>query len=599
MRESRWPRLPATFWVGLLLTVTATTVRPDVATGQPMAPVEGLAFTGDVVKIVAPKSAVEVAERFSKTIEFSQPIQRVDGFDPTVLGVTALNDRQIRLQALEQGVTTVVIHGADQQSTYSVEVFVTGDARLLQSVLKRTYPNTAVTATKVRDAVMLRGWVSEPQQISEIVELAKLYFPTVLNQMKVGGPQEVQLRVKVMEVQRSLIRRFGINFAAVGRNAAVVATPGPAVPLSTFSLPFGGPPGVELASNQLSNASMALGIATDDFVFQGLVQALKQEGLLKINAEPVLITRSGEAAKLVNGGEFPIPVPQSLGLVTIEWREFGVLLESLPIVLGPTTIKQQITAEVSERDFTNAVTVSGTTVPGLTKRTVQTNVVMEFGQTLVIGGLISTRYSAQTDKVPFLGELPGIGAAFRRVRYDTAETELLVMITPEYVSPLSSEQIPPGGPGLFSTFPTDRELYHDGAIEVPNYGDQCEGCQPNQASGPMAAPTPSSISMPSSNMMPTTSPVAPPTWSTPATGDSLPPTPTAEPGLILPPNPASTLPSASAAEGDLTQRGARQGRSSNPVYRDSAVSPAGFQNSASGTRTPSTAPPRGNVPLKR
>lgn len=444
------------------------------------------AHSGEVVAVAASRSNVEIAERFSKTFLFPSAIKKVDGFDQSVVNVTPLSPTEIRVQAVEQGVTTILFTD-ESGKPYQVEVFVVGDARLLTSVLKRTYPNAALSVIKVRDSVLIRGWVNEPQQINEIVALAELYYPRVLNQMRVGGPQEVQLRVKIMEVQRSLARRFGINFAALGRNAGFVSTPGPVVGLESFTIPFGGPPAATLAASQLSNASMALGIATDDFVFQGLIQALKEEGLLKIQAEPVLVTRSGEAARLVNGGEFPIPVPQSLGTVTIEWREFGVVLESLPMVLGPTTLKQTIRAEVSERDFSTAVTLNGTTVPGLTKRTVETQAVMEFGQTLVIGGLISTRHTAETDKIPFLGELPGVGAMFRRTRYDTAETELLVLITPEYVAGIAPDQVPPGGPGMGTTVPVDRELYWDGIIEVPKYGEPCVNCGPGGAN-PMNYP---------------------------------------------------------------------------------------------------------------
>ena len=363
-----------------------------------------------------------------------------------------------------------------------MEIFVSGDARQLQAVIRRHFPNSSVEVSKLRNTILLRGWVAEPHQISDIMDVARTYGAEVLNQMHVAGPQDVQLRVKILEAQRSAIRKFGINFVTTGNNATVISTPGPISPLSTLTLPLGGPPAATLADSQLGNASMALGIATDHLVFEGLIQALKQEGLLKISAEPVLVTRSGEGARLINGGEFPIPVPQSLGTVTIEWREFGVALESLPIVLGPTTLKQQIWAEVSERDFSTAVTLAGTTVPGLTKRTVQTQTVMEFGQTLVIGGLISTRYTAQTEKIPILGELPGIGAMFRRVEYDTAETELVVLITPEFVAPAMPSRCRRAGPGLYSSIPTDRELYGAGFVEVPNYGNPCQG--PNCPPGP-------------------------------------------------------------------------------------------------------------------
>ncbi|MDZ4689345.1 MAG: pilus assembly protein N-terminal domain-containing protein [Planctomycetaceae bacterium] len=518
--------------------LNAQTPPPPLTTTTP---VPASTVTGETVPVVAPRSDLELAERFAKVLQFNAPIARVDGFDPSVVSVTPIGQNLLRVQALDQGVTTIIFTDADGKS-YHVEVYVVGDARLLHSVLKRQFPNTAITVTKVRDSVLLRGWVSEPQHIPQIVEIAELYFPRVLNQMSVGGPQEVQLRVQVMEVQRSLIRRFGFNFAAIGDNVALSSTPGPLTPLSTLTLPFGGPPGMQLAQAGLADTSMALGIATDHFVFQGLLQALKEEGLLKIQAEPVLVTRSGEAARLINGGEFPIPVPQSLGTVTIEWREFGVTLESLPTVLGPTTLKQQIKAEVSERDFTTAVTLNGTTVPGLTKRTVETQAVMEFGQTLVIGGLISTRHTAETDKLPFLGELPGIGAAFRRTRYDTAETELLVLITPEYVTALSPDQMPPGGPGKGTDAPTDRELYWQGQMEVPNYGNtRCQGpnCQPaTMPYGEPLAPLP----MPYPPAIPG-SPAYPP----PA---SLPLDPS-EPGLIAPPGilpPPAADPATSAVQ---------------------------------------------------
>jgi pilus assembly protein CpaC len=516
-------------WLALLN--VAFSLRPLETQAQN--PQAAAPLAGEVVPIVAPRSSLEISERFTRVLEFPVNILRVDGFDPSVLSITALSPTSIRVQTLDQGVTTMVVAG-DRDQNYTIEVYVSGDARLLQAVLKRHFPNTAVQVSRVRNNILLRGWVAEPHQINEIVDIARLYGAEVLNQMKVAGPQDVQLRVKILEAQRSAIRRFGINFSAVGRNATVISTPGPISPLSTLTLPFGGPPAATFADAGLANTSLALGIATDNFVFEGLIQALKEEGLLKISAEPVLITRSGEGARLINGGEFPIPVPQSLGTVTIEWREFGVLLESLPIVLGPTTLKQQIKAEVSERDFTTAVTLNGTTVPGLTKRTVETQTVMEFGQTLVIGGLIATRYTAETDKIPFLGELPGIGAAFRRTRYDIAETELIVMITPEYVSPLNADQLPPGGPGKSSAVPTDRELYGHGVIEVPNYGEPCQGpdCQPGGMGGwtaPGISPAPAPV------LVPTPAPMTPPPPAPTATR----PDAGAEAGLITP---SSTLP---------------------------------------------------------
>jgi type II secretory pathway component GspD/PulD (secretin) len=179
---------------------------------------------------------------------------------------------------------------------------------------------------------------------------------------------------------------------------------------------------------------------------------------------------------MLSGGEFPILVPQSLGSVSIEWRDFGVRLEAVPIILGDGRVRLEVMPEVSERDFANSITLQGTTVPALTTRKVNTQVEMRFGQTLMLAGLLSSRQSGQTQKIPLLGELPWVGTLFRRIQYDEVETELVILLTPELVAPVEAGQLPRGGPGLFTTKPTDRELFGDGYIEVPSYGDECSTC---------------------------------------------------------------------------------------------------------------------------
>lgn len=468
----------------LLAAVCATSLAQIVSAQEP-APAQETATrlpTSEAVQIVQLKSSVEVIERTAKVIEFKDWLTQVDGFDPKIINVIAVDKHKLRVQGLEQGVTTMIVTDRNKQ-VHTVEVFVSGDARLLQSVLNRAFPNSAIQATMLRgNAVLLRGWVTDAQQIASITELANLYSPNVVNQIRVGGPQEVQLRVKVLEVQRSKLRQFGLNFAVLGKNAAVASVPGPITPLSAVTAPIGGVPSVSIAPTGPA-PTFGVGITGNNFGFEGFLQALKTEGLLKIQAEPVLVTRSGEAAQLDNGGEFPIPVPQSLGTVTIEWREFGVILQALPIVISPTRLRQQVYAEVSEKDVANSVTLNGTTVPGISRRRVQSTVEMEFGQTLVLGGLIQTRMQSAIQKVPFLGELPGIGAAFSKKQVDQSEVELIIMITPEYVSPMLQDQMPPLGPGRTTTFPTDRELICHGLIEVPAAGPECGqpggACDPN------------------------------------------------------------------------------------------------------------------------
>ncbi|MCA9015522.1 MAG: type II and III secretion system protein family protein [Planctomycetaceae bacterium] len=430
-----------------------------------------------IVQVTADKMKLEITEKFSKILKFPGKIKRVDGFDPTVLGITALTPNEIRVQALVPGVTTLVITD-ENAKVFSVETFVSGDARHLQAYLRELFPRSSVNAIKVQDSVVLRGWVTEPEAITEMVEIAEQFFPNgVLNQMKLAGVQQVLLKVKIMEVQRSKIRQLGVNWLFLNQSGYVYSTPGTLVPITGITVPFAGPPAVTASQNLISGTSLGFGLVDSSNIFQAFIEALKQEALLKILAEPELVTTSGRPANLLSGGEFPILVPQSLGTVTIEWREFGVRMEAVPIVLGNGRLRLEVQPEVSERDFSNAVQVAGTTVPGLTVRRANTAVEMNFGETMVIAGLISSRKTAETSKTPFLGELPVIGAAFRRVRYTEGETELVIMVTPELVSPLKSGQVPPGGPGQFTATPTDRELYLDGVLEVPSYGSDCPECR--------------------------------------------------------------------------------------------------------------------------
>lgn len=423
------------------------------------------------------KTELKLVETYSKVVAIDNKIARVDGFDPDIVNVSALAPNRVRVQGVKPGVTTMIL--VDEfGETYEVEVFVLGDVRHLQAYIQRLFPRASVEAVAVRDSIVLRGWVQQPEHITEIVELTEQFTPKVLNQMKVGGVQQVKLKVKIMEVQRSKIRALGLNWVYLNDNGFLTSTPGALVPLTGITLPLGGPPGVATNAASLVDATITGGIVDDNNSFQGFLEALKQESLLKILAEPELVATNGRPANLLSGGEFPILVPQGLNTVTIEYREFGVRLEAVPIILGQGRVRLELQPEVSERDFTNAVEVSGLLVPGLTVRRVNTQVEMRFGQTFVLAGLISTRDTANTDKVPFFGELPWIGKAFSRKRFEEAETELVIMVTPELVAPLSHEQLPPGGPGQFTDVPTDRELFHDGLLEVPFYGDGCEGCGP-------------------------------------------------------------------------------------------------------------------------
>ncbi len=440
-----------------------------------------------VVPITAYRTKVELIEKFSKVFETKSFIKRVNGFDPVVLSVTALSPNRISVTGLMQGVTNLVITD-EAGNSFTVEVLVKGDARQLQSIIDRKFPNSAIEAFKVQEAIALRGWVTHPEHITQIVEFAEQFYPKVLNQMRVGGVQQVLLKVKVMEAQRSVVRELGMNFTYLNQNGYLNSSPGSITNLASVNLV---PPinsnSVPILAGTVKNATASFGVLSDNNVFNNYITALRDESLLKILAEPNLVATNGRPATMLSGGEFPILVPQSLGTNTIMWREFGVRLEATPIVLGGGNLRLELQPEVSDRDFSNAVTSGGITVPGLTVRRVNTQVEMKFGQTLMLAGLISTRQFATTHKIPFLGELPYIGVAFSRKSYSDSETEVVITVTPELVAPLDEGQVPAGGPGQFTDVPTDRELMAYGLIEVPKLGERCATCGPGPT-GPYIVP---------------------------------------------------------------------------------------------------------------
>lgn len=545
-----------------------------------------------VVLVAHKQSNLTLIEKSSRVLSFGNRIKTVDGFDPAVLKVSTISDperpelndpRKIRIQALAAGVTTLAVVDENNE-LFTVEVLVSGDTKQLEAIIKRAFPDASVQAIKVKDSVLLLGWVNQPDQLTPIVEIAEQFHPKVLNYLRVSGIQQVMLRVKIMEVQRGKIRTLGFNFINVRDGSYVSSMPGNLATLGSISMPFGGPAG--LTAPSVGNSTASFGLVSNDNIFQGFLEALKQESLLKVLAEPNLMTVNGRPANFLSGGEFPILVPGGLGTVTVQFKPFGVRLEFVPIVLGNGRVRLEVAPEVSEKDFTNQVTVGTTVIPGLTTRRANSQVEMNFGETLVIAGLINNRVQSRTQKIPFLGELPWVGAAFRRVSHDESETELMILVTPELAEPLSPDQVPEYGPGQNTVSPTDRELFGSGYMEVPRYGPEPDGefqyvapgaLAPRGASAfPGAEPAPAidpALSSPATPLSPptATSPYPVPVDQPEPSGvdSTLPPSPA--PAETAPPGDGVAVPGADQAR----RRTSTAPRGASPAGRERGVQPAG------------------------
>ena len=288
---------------------------------------------------------------------------------------------------------------------------------------------TRLQVTANRDRLILSGKVSDAQTMSNVMTFLQAYVPKehIQNLASVGGVHQVQLKVRVSEIARTVTNRLGVNWSYSDSENLGMGMIGKLV-----NLPSPGESDLRVADAvnglyQFNNGS---------FSVSAWIQALRENGLVKILAEPNLISQSGKQADFLAGGEYPIPVPQGLGTVAIEYKTFGVYLKFTPVVLSSERIAVEVTTEVSELDFSTARTVEGFLIPGLTTRKTTTSIELRHGQSFVISGLIRDNARDRVSKYPFLGEIPVLGNLFKSREFQSDETELMVIVTPELVAPI-------------------------------------------------------------------------------------------------------------------------------------------------------------------
>ncbi len=418
-----------------------------------------------IFKVDAANERLEMTVNTSRILTLDERIPQAQVNNPEVLEITPLSPTQIQILAKKPGVTQVNLWDENNQIR-TVDVIVFGDAQELEMVLHSQFPKSSLKVIPLANSVIVSGFVDRPDIVNRIIAIAEDYHPKVINNINVGGVQQVLLHVKVMEISRTKARTMGFDFAQI--NGDDFLTSGISGLLGDFTSASGL---VETTGGETAS----FGILNNQQAFFGLIEALRKNSLLKILAEPDLVAISGRPSSFNVGGEFPILVPQSLGTVSIEYKKFGTQLDFVPIVLGNGRIRLEVRPRVSEIDNTRSVTINETTIPGLRVREVETGVEMRSGQTLAIAGLIQTRMENEVRAVPFLGDLPWIGAAFRRTNSVTNEIELLILVTPELVDALDPHEVPQGGPGTNSCNPNDTQLFWKGHIEVP-----CPSCGPYQ-----------------------------------------------------------------------------------------------------------------------
>jgi pilus assembly protein CpaC len=383
-----------------------------------------------------------------RSLVISSPtrIKRISLADPTIAETVVINPYQIVVNGKAPGGVSLLLWDEKDQSQ-AFEVTVDTDALGLSAKIHALFPAESVKVETAKDAVMLSGRVSSVAVADKIIEMAKNISPKVTNllQAPVSPAGQIMLQVRFAEVNRVALNQFGLNILSLpgAKNGGTIST-------QQFSPP-------QLVNSQ-NGVGSTLGLSNllnifyvrPDINLAATLQALQQNNVLEILAEPNLLTASGKEASFLAGGEFPFPILQSTGGsggfagITIQFKEFGVRLNFTPTLTLDGLIHLKVEPEVSSLDFTNALTLSGFTIPALSTRRVKSEMDLADGQSFAIAGLIDNRVTDQLSKVPGIGDIPILGKLFQSWSKQKSSDELLVVVTPHIVQPLTAANTPKG-----------------------------------------------------------------------------------------------------------------------------------------------------------
>jgi pilus assembly protein CpaC len=409
------------------------------------------AFAASVPSTYKPSRQVLLSIGEGQMVNLPRNVASVWTSNPEVADVYVQSSRQISLFGKSFGEATVIATGSDGSVVYGANVRVSQNISSINEVIHTAMPDSNITVTSVGQMAVINGTVASPQDAAQAEMLVRTILnPGIkdteglkilpVNRLKVATPLQVTLKVRIAEVNRTLLKNIGVNIFSsdptsgfkfgIGQGSAG-ATSGPnSSPFSVGALATGG--------TTLGAAGKLLGLD-----ISGAIDLAQKDGVATILAEPNLTALSGETASFLAGGEYPIPISQSLGAVSIEYKQYGVGLAFTPIVLADGRISMRVRPEVSELSDAGSIKVGDVQVPALITRRAETTVELGSGQSLMIAGLLRNSTSNNINKAPFLGDIPILGMLFRSTAWKREESELVIIVTPYLVRPVSNQLATP------------------------------------------------------------------------------------------------------------------------------------------------------------
>ncbi len=411
---------------------------------------------------------------------------------PGVVDAVIRSPKRVYLLGLETGQTNAFFFDARGRQILNLEIVVERDMDALSGLLARIMPDSRIEIESISDTVVLRGSAQNATEVANASLLAARFIEDpekVVNLISVREPDQVMLKVRIVEMQRQMLRQLGVS------TTGTLQLNDLAVALSTGGFASGG---VFSETANITQPVAGNRNPLGDLVeLDAQLQALETNGLIRVLAEPNLTAISGESAKFLAGGEFPIPVGQDDGVVSIEFKEFGVGLGFSPVVLSKGRINLEVQTEVSEVTTDNAfflpgatsvdgngnlITTTGLAIPGLSVRRANTTVELPSGGSLVMAGLLQEDMRQSIEGVPGMKDVPVLGALFRSREYQNSETELVIVVTPYLVEPTHESNLVSPDKGFAPASETESLVM---GRMMARYGLAGAGVQEASLQGPM------------------------------------------------------------------------------------------------------------------
>ncbi len=414
-------------------------------------------------------SALNVPMNRAVVVESDTPFTELSIANPGIADISTLSDKTIYVLGKAPGRTTLTLLGADGRLITNVEIHVAPDIAEFKERLEQILPGEPIEVRTANDGIVLSGTVSSTARLDRAMELAQRYAPDkVSNLMSVGGTQQVMLKVRFAEMQRSVSKSLSsslsLNGSAIGGDLGLSGGTNTLNNSSAVSSSLSG----SIPSSNENNGAVLFGFNAGGLEVGILLEALEARGVVRTLAEPNLTALSGQEAKFLAGGEYPVPVSQTNGSITVEYKPFGVELTFTPRVVDGDLINLELNASVSSIDPSNGFTSNGFTVDAFKKRETSTTVEMRDGESFAIAGLMSDDFTDLNGQVPWLGDIPVLGALFRSAQFESKQTELVIIVTAHLVTPTRGEAL--ALPTDRVRPPSERDLFLNGRVSAPTTG---------------------------------------------------------------------------------------------------------------------------------